>query len=236
MIEADTQPSTLDVSECPAASPPPRGEQRMILSNVSWKTYEHLLADFENSSSPRFAYNRGILEIMSPFAEHQRRNRTLALLVEEVADVWELDLEDLGSTTYKREDQERGFEPDSSFYIQHAAQIRDREKIDLAADPPPDLVIEIDLTSSSMDKLPMYAQLGVPEVWRDQKGGLTIYTLKGSAYTAQEESRVLPPLTSELITSMINQCKSLKRGEWRKRVRDWARTVAEERSGGQSDA
>jgi Uma2 family endonuclease len=157
-------------------------------------------------------------------------------LVEEVADVWELDLEDLGSTTYKREDQERGFEPDSSFYIQHAAQIRDREKIDLAADPPPDLVIEIDLTSSSMDKLPMYAQLGVPEVWRDQKGGLTIYTLKGSAYTAQEESRVLPPLTSELITSMINQCKSLKRGEWRKRVRDWARTVAEERSGGQSDA
>src|SRR5262249_51872696 len=91
-------------------------DQRMILRNVSWETYERLLADHRDCSAPRFTYDRGTLEIMSPLPEHEESNRTLALLVEVVAEERELDIRNLGSTTFKREDLERGFEPDSCFY------------------------------------------------------------------------------------------------------------------------
>ena len=91
------------------------GDQRIVLHNVSWETYERLMQERSESRVPRFAYDRGVLEIMSPSAEHVRANRRMAQLVLAVCEVWELDAEDFGSTTYKREDVERGFEPDSCF-------------------------------------------------------------------------------------------------------------------------
>src|SRR5207247_2926721 len=130
-----------------------------VLHGVSWKTYECFLADFENRSAPRFTYDRGTLEIMSPREEHERSNRTLALLVEVVTEERGLEIDSLGSTTFKREDVGRGFEPDSCFYVQNAERVRGKERIDLAIDPPPDLVIEIDITHPSMDNLPIYAPL-----------------------------------------------------------------------------
>ncbi len=134
-------------------------EPRIVLSNIEWETYERLLADQADSSAPRFAYDRGALEIMSPLPEHERYNRTIAALVESVAEELGLDGENLGSTTFKREDLERGFEPDSCFYIQHEAAVRGKSALDLRVDPPPDLVIAIDITHPSLDKFPIYAAL-----------------------------------------------------------------------------
>ena len=93
-------------------------EQRVVLYNVSWQTYEHLLTDLESSSAPRLTYDRGTLEIMSPLAEHEDYNRALVSVVDVAAMEWDLDYRSLGSTTFKREDLERGFEPDSCLYIQ----------------------------------------------------------------------------------------------------------------------
>src|SRR5215212_9595441 len=90
-------------------------EQRILLSNISWETYERLLADHLDSSVPHFTYDRGLLEIMSPNPEHEKINRTINLLVEIVAEEMGLDTENLGSTTFRREDLERGFEPDTCF-------------------------------------------------------------------------------------------------------------------------
>jgi len=191
---------------------------------VSWATYEHLLADHLDSSSPRFTYDGGTLEIMSPSNEHEEINRNISSLIDMIVIEWKLDLRPLGSTTFKRQDIQRGFEPDSCFYIRRAASIKGKRKIDLATDPPPDLVIEIDITSGSIDKLPIYAALGIPEVWRYVGHRLVMLTLAGDAYVETEQSIALPGLTGEMIVRFIEALPSMKRAEWLESIREWARS------------
>ena len=199
-------------------------EQRIVLRNVSWETYERLLADHLDSSSPRFTYDRGALEIMSPSPEHERVNRSIAMIVEVLAETMNLDWDNLGSTTFKREDLERGFEPDSCFYIQNAESIRGKTKIDLNTDPPPDLIIEIDITSESLNKLPIYAQLGITEVWRYDGKRLIMLALKGDQYIECERSVAFPYLAASVISTFIEESKSLKRAAWLRSIREWARS------------
>ena len=198
-------------------------EHRVILHNTSWVTYERLLKERGESRVPRFAYDRGELEIMSPSTEHEKVNRRIAQLVLAVAEELNVEAEDLGSTTFRREDLERGFEPDSCFYIQNEEQVRGKDRIDLAVDPPPDLVIEIDITSPSFSKLPIYAQIGVPEVWRYDGERMTILVLEGSDYAERTESIVLPPVTSNVLTDFVEKSKSMKRTAWLEVVREWSR-------------
>jgi Uma2 family endonuclease len=198
-------------------------EQRVVLHNIGWNTYERLLADHENNSAPRLTYDRGELEIMSPSPEHEKFNRRIAQLVLAVAEELGIEAEDLGSTTFRREDLERGFEPDSCFYIQNEEQVRGKDRIDPTVDPPPDLVIEIDITSPFFSKLPIYAQIGVPEVWRYDGERMTILVLEGSAYAETADSIVLPPVTSKVLTDFVEKIKSMKRKAWLKEVREWSR-------------
>jgi Uma2 family endonuclease len=198
-------------------------EQRVLLHDTSWGTYERLLADNENNSAPRFTYDRGELEIMSPSPEHEKINRRIAQLVLAVAEEMGVEAEDLGSTTFRREDLERGFEPDSCFYLQNEEQVRGKDRIDLASDPPPDLVIEIDITSPSFNKLPIYAQMGVPEVWRYDGERMTILILEDSDYAETEESLVLQPVTQSALAGFIGKSKSTKRTTWLESVREWTR-------------
>jgi Uma2 family endonuclease len=198
-------------------------DQRVILNNISWDLYERMLAEFADSSTPRLAYDRGTLEIMSPLQEHEEWNRSIATLVEIIAVSWGLRIRNLGSTTFKRADLARGFEPDSSFYIQNAGQIRGKSQVDLTVDPPPDLVIEIDLTHSSLDKLPIYARLRIPEVWRYNGARATILALESGSYQECSESIALPGLTAVTLTDLIEDSKSMERHDWWQRVQDWAR-------------
>src|SRR5712692_3950770 len=110
-------------------------EQRVIL-NASWETYERLLAEHVDSLGTRFTYDRGLLEIMVVYIGHEDPNRMLALLVEIVAEETNRDVFAAGSTTFKRKDLEKGFEPDSSFYLdERAPQVRGKERLDLMIDP-----------------------------------------------------------------------------------------------------
>ena len=199
--------------------------QHLILHGVSWETYERLVDDFQESHAAHFAYDRGVLEIMVLSAEHERPNRTIALLVEEVALEMGIDVDNVGSHTFMREDLARGFEPDTCFYIQNADRVSGKARIDLVVDPPPDLVIEIDIAHPSLDKLPLYAAAGVPEVWRYADNGVTIYRLAGDAYHRQEESLVLPGLTSQLLSQFMQDSTTMKRTAWVRRVRAWARQL-----------
>lgn len=209
-------------------SPLPESAQRVVLHGVSWETYEHLLADLTDSSAPRLAFDQGVLEIMSPTAEHEEYNRTLALLIEVVAEEMNRDVRRLGSTTFKREDLLKGFEPDSCFYIQSAEYIRGKKRIDLTQDPPPDIIIEIDITRSSLDKLPIYARIGVPEVWRYDGTHVRIFKLEGELYTEVEHSIALPVLTRTLATQFLEESIELKSTAWLRRVREWARQQRKE--------
>src|SRR5690349_4671656 len=140
-------------------------EQKVILSGVSWDTYSRLLAEHDDSPGTRFNYDDGALEIMVLCPEHERLKQTLATLVELVAAELEIDVDGVGSTTFRREEFAKGFEADASFYVQNAACVAGKKRIDLRLDPPPDLAIEIDITSPSLNKFAIYASLSVPEVW-----------------------------------------------------------------------
>jgi Uma2 family endonuclease len=197
--------------------------QRVILRHVSWETYERLLAEHEQASSPRFTYDGGVLEIMSPSTRHERLNRSIATFCEVIIEECNIELDNVGSNTFKREDLARGFEPDSCFYVQHVERVRNREQIDLAVDPPPDLVIEIDISRSSLDRFPIFASIGVPEVWRYDGMRVAIFTLAGGAYQEHEASEAFPGVTSQLITQFMEESKTLQRTVWLRRVRAWAR-------------
>jgi Uma2 family endonuclease len=205
-------------------------EHRIILHNTSWETYERLRKERGESRVPRFAYDRGALEIMSPSPEHEAFNRSIALLVEFMAAELGVDVYDLGSTTFRREDLERGFEPDSCFYIENEERVRGKAQIDLSVDPPPDLVIEIDITSPSFNKLPIYAQMGVPEVWRYDGERLRILVLEGSDYMETAESAVFPPVTSHVLSGFMEKSKTTRRTVWLEAVRRWARNDSQEES------
>lgn len=206
------------------ANPPV--EQRIVLHDISWDTYERLLADHVDSSAPRFTYDRGELEILSPSTEHEKDSRILNLLVEIIAMELSLEIQNVGSMTFKREPLRRGFEPDSSFYIQHEEYVCGRKQIDLTVDPPPDLIIEIEITRSAIPKLPIYAALGVPEVWRWDGERITLLRLVEDAYVEVAASDALPFLTSDVMTWLMTESRSQRRVDWTRLVREWIRGVA----------
>lgn len=142
----------------------------------------------------------------------------------------DIEAEDLGSTTFRREDLQRGFEPDSCFYIQNEERVWGKTRIDLTVNPPPDLIVEIDMSSPSLDKFSIYARLGVPEVWRYDGNRLTIFELRGEEYAEAAGSNALPPLTSNALTRFVEEGTSLGRRAWVQRVREWAREHANDRS------
>lgn len=209
-----------------AVKPVESVSQCVILQGVSWQTYECLLADFEDSHAAHFTYDQGVLEILVPSIKHEEPNRTLALLIEMLALEFDIDVRNLGSTTFKRGDLSRGFEPDTCFYIQRVAQVRDKDDIDLTVDPPPDLVIEVDITHPSLNKLPLYAAVGVTEVWRYDGASVTIHTLVQDAYISSKTSHVLPGVTSAILTQFIAESRELRRPDWLRRVREWAQSQA----------
>jgi Uma2 family endonuclease len=203
---------------------------RVILRGVSWTTYQSLLDDFVDCQAPRFAFDRGALEIVVTLStEHEATNRTLAFLVGIAAAELAVDVRDVGGMTFRRADIERGFESDSCFYVQHEANVRGHTQVDPANDPPPELVIEIDVGRFSLDKFPIYAAIGVPEVWRCERGRVAVHLLRASGYEQAAASAALPLLTTDILNRFLAEGRSLSRLAWLRAVREWARARAANR-------
>ena len=188
-----------------------------MISNVSWETYESLLKHLENQSSPRLAYDQGILEIMSPHFEHGRAKEILADIAKMTLVELDLDFEAARSTTFKREVLKRGFEPDSS-YIKNAAHVRGKKRLDMEIDPPPELIVEIDVTNDSMNKFPLYAALRIPEVWR-YGGSLGIWILDEGRYIRSSASVAIPILSEKLISELMESSLTMERPAWERQTR-----------------
>lgn len=162
--------------------------QHILLEGVTWVTYQALLKDLGERRASRLAYDQGILEIIMPSDLHEIINRLLALIVTALTDELGMKIKCYGSTTLDREDLARGVEPDSCFYIQNVDLILGK-KLDIKTAPPPDLAIEVDITSSSHHKFGIYLQLQIPEVWRyTERQGLVIYQLQAGEYVECEFS------------------------------------------------
>jgi len=194
------------------ATPVIYADPQVVLPNVSWETYERLLEDLSDCSVPHLTYDRGVLEILSPTQEHEYFNRTLNLIVEIVAAELDVNVRVLGSSTFKRKDLKRGFEPDSCFYVASAKRIRGKKRLDLSIDPPPDLIIEIDITTSSVPKMPIFAHFGVPEVWQYDGKSLRMSKLQGDEYTSIDRSLSFPLLTPRRLRTFSPRARSGKIG------------------------
>jgi Uma2 family endonuclease len=151
------------------------------------------------------AYNEGLLEIMTPLGSHENSNRFIESLIGAIADELNLNLKKFGSLTLKRVKKLKGAEPDSCYYIQNEPLVRSKQEIDLDNDPPPDLVLEIDITSGSLDKRPIYAAIGVPEFWRYNGNKLEVFVLELSnqGYQKVNQSPTFPWLPLDVIPRFI---------------------------------
>ncbi|WP_016949651.1 Uma2 family endonuclease [Anabaena sp. PCC 7108] len=197
------------------------------LSGISWHTYESLLNELSTSRRLRLTYYRGNLEIMVPSPEHERYKKIVGRFVETLAEELELDIDPLGSTTFKRPEISGG-EPDECFYIKNVKFIQGKTRINLQQDPPPDLVVEIDITSSSKDRFAVYAEMGVPEIWRYDGNVFTINILEDGKYIVVDESLAFPNLPLTEISSFLKNAGSKKYLELVREFRDWVRTQIQE--------
>jgi Uma2 family endonuclease len=184
------------VALVPIVAPPLVGERRVILKNITWQGYQQLLGILGESRSARITFDRGILEITMPLEEHEFSGRLIELFVRILVVELGLKIKTMGSTTLDRSDLDRGAEPDNAYYIQNQPLVAGR-KVDLAIDPPPDLVVEVDITHTDINKPALYASMDVPEFWRYDGREWRIYQLQGTAYLEVANSPTFPIVSKE---------------------------------------
>ena len=195
-----------------------RTVERVYLQNVSWETYRQLVEDQMGKRSLRLTYDDGDLEIMVVSYKHENYSFTLGEIVSTISDWLELDFVAAGSTTFRGEKKKKGFEGDGSFYFKNAQVIRGKSEIDLNIDPPPELIIEVDITHGSLSKFPILAAVGVEEIWRFDGEGMKFYRLQGEDYEEVTESVCLRGVKSETVTELLFAAEEMKRSEWLKLV------------------
>ena len=198
----------------------------VILQNVDWKTYKQILEDLSGTNNPRFFYDKGELLVMPNSPEHEEIKDTITYLINILCEEFEMNGRSFGSTTYQRFDLSRGFEPDSCFYFgENEKKMRGVKRLNMPPHPAPDLVIEVDITSLSFDKLGIFAAFGVAEIWRYDGEILEIGKLDGDVYLKVEESVILPRVTAEKLTEFIGESEKSNRLDWQKKVRTWAKEI-----------
>ena len=178
--------------------------QKVVLENVTWQTYRSLLADLGNHRASRLTYDEGTLEIKMPSKLHEIINRLLALIITVLVEELKLSLKSYGSTTLDREDLQKGIEPDSCFYIQNANRLQGLDP-EIPDDLPPDLAVEVDITSSSTRRMGIYQQLQVPEVWRYTQQGITISRWSDQGYLTCEFSLAFPMISAAALAEFLQQ-------------------------------
>ncbi|WP_254567571.1 Uma2 family endonuclease [Oscillatoria sp. HE19RPO] len=199
--------------------------QRVLLKDISWKEFEAILEDLGEHRGTRIAYDNGTLEIMTPLPEHEIGKVLISNLVEILLEELDIEFWSLGSTTFKNQVMAQGIEPDNCFYIQHEAAVRGKDRLDLTVDPPPDLALEIDVTSRTHTMI--YQGLKVPELWQFEKGILKISRLQeDGTYQEGDRSQIFPnfPLT-EVIPQYLEQAKTEGRNKTMKAFRAWVQEV-----------
>ncbi|MDY6785673.1 MAG: Uma2 family endonuclease [Cyanobacteriota bacterium] len=196
--------------------------QRVLLRNVTWSKFEAILDELGENRAARIAYDKGTLEIMTPLSSYEVDKCLISDLVEALLEELDIEFYPLGSTTFKNELMKQGIEPDNCFYIEHEAAVRGKERLDLTVDPPPDLALEIDVTSRTHPEI--YRNLKVPELWRFEKGKLQINVLQQEKYVEVESSPTFPnfPLV-EAIPRYLSQVKIEGRNKTMKAFRVWVR-------------
>jgi Uma2 family endonuclease len=195
---------------------------QLLIKNISWSTYKRILAELGDNRNYKLGYGQGVLEIMAPLPEHEVAKVIIGDLVKALLEELDLEFWSLGSTTFDRENMDAGVEPDDCFYIQNEAKVRGKDRIDLEIDPPPDLAIEIDITSRT--RFNNYQALKVPELWRWNGSKVEINVLINGKYVESNTSSIFPNLPiSQAIPKYLLLSKTNGRNTTMKVFRAWVR-------------
>ncbi len=199
-------------------------EQRFCLQGVSWETYEDLRAAPENYRV-RMTFDRGDLEMMSPSQLHEQFGYLIGRLIDVWTEELNTDIKSCRTMTFRREDLQRGFEPDNCYYVGHERVVRTKGELDFAIDPPPDLAIEVEITSPVIDKMSLYAAFGVPELWRFGGETLQVYELSTAGqYVPRDASICFPQLPVAQLVKVLRQVNTMSETALVRSFRDWVRT------------
>ena len=197
-------------------------DEMIRLSGISWKTYETLLEELSDRRL-RLTYNRGNLEIMAPYPEHELNKQVLGRFIETIAEELEVSIYPLGSTTFKQPELS-GAEPDKCFYIRNIAAVQGKRRLNMGEDPAPDLIVEIDITSSSQNRLQVYADLGVAEVWIYNGESLVIQKLQNATYIANQTSQFFINLPISEVANWLQRSTTMDYLALVKEFRLWVRS------------
>jgi len=191
----------------------------LVIHEFSWDAYERLLENLGDRPGLRISYDSGRLEVVSPSMRHGWYECLISDLILIFCEAFKLRSERYGTVTWKRRSISKGVEPDRSFFIRNLERVIGKEDLDLEQDPPPDVVIEVDITNSSLGKFSIYGALGIPEVWRYTHKACKFYTLNNGKYDEILSSRFLPNLTGEMIFEGVEIGKMRGQDEARKAFR-----------------
>lgn len=194
-------------------------EQRVLLCNVSWQGYEQILAALGERRSARLTYFNGCLEIMVPLEEHEGSSSRIDQFINVITEETNQSLKSLQSTRLSKPDLPVSSEPDQCYYIANEGLVRGKT-VDLAVDPPPDLVVEVDITNTDIDKNALYAKMGVPEFWRYDGQVLRIYCLQSGEYHEADTSLTFPDIAKELLYQFLQDCDEQGETASKRRLRD----------------
>jgi Uma2 family endonuclease len=198
--------------------------RHVLLADVDWRTYTRLLHVLAERPSIRLAYDRGDLEIMTPLPEHESDADMLGRFVIVLTEELKLPIKSGRSTTYRRRRLRRGLEPDNSYWIANEPRVRGKRRINLRIDPSPDLAIEVDVTSSSLDRMGIYAALAVPEVWRLDGQILTFHVLAADGrYVESSHSAAFPFVAPADLLGFLALRSTLDENAVVRQFRDWVR-------------
>jgi Uma2 family endonuclease len=199
----------------------------VVLENVTWADYEAQLRII-GDRHVRVNFDSGRMELMSPLRRHGNDGSLLSWMVQEIVLELDIQVEIADPVTLKRHDLEKGVEPDRLFYFgANAAKVQERREFDFTVDPPPDLVIEVDITSSSVPRLPIFAALGIPEIWRiDGDDELEFLHLQADGtYQARPQSRAFPALRVSEASRFLEAGQGANKTAWIKTFRAYVREV-----------
>ncbi|WP_315789335.1 Uma2 family endonuclease [Fischerella sp. JS2] len=194
--------------------------QQMLLKDISWQQLENILEELGEKRTARISYSNGWLEIMVPLPEHEKDKEIIGDLVKILLEELEINFEPLGATTLKNEIMKQAVEPDACFYIKNYAAVIGKKRIDLNIIPPPDLAIEIDITSRT--HFDNYEILGVPELWRYTQNGLQINLLQQGKYIEVNFSPNFPNVPIiELVNEYVQQTLNVGRSQAIRAFKSW---------------
>ena len=199
-------------------------DANLVLHGVSWQEYEALLDAVGEAKRWRISYHRGTLQIMTISIAHEHYSKVIERLIDRLSMLWRIKVLCFGSATLKKQRELAGVEPDACFYVQNADVIGSRLDLDFSVDPPPDIVVEVDIHHESISRFPIYAALGVPEIWHYDTQVLQIHQLQQGQYVESPVSPAFPQLTADLLTEFLDRSKVEDQYEVLLAFEDWLKT------------